>query len=258
MRQLILIAAVCVLVVCGASSQVRAELITNGGFETGTFSGWTVGTTQTDPFEAALFDGQNSQQISAGAGGYSWFVRDKPANYFGVGNIATPISGFSAFNGFDGSQGYFFLRQNFSTTDLLDSAILSFDYAVQSQYSGNPRVFTANILDSSGSTQLASVYSYTQATGNLPAWNPNNINLDLAPVLNSLGAGNYQLEFRIDIPQFFTGPAQFAIDNISLQVELAAVPEPASLSVFSICMLGAFGAARRRRKQQCASREVHV
>jgi hypothetical protein len=127
---------------------------------------------------------------------------------------------------------------------------LSFDYAVQSNYTGQSRVFTANILDATGTTQLANLFSYTRPAGHLPAWNPTNVDLDITSALNSLGAGDYQLEFRIDIPQNFTGPAQFAIDNIDLNAQpVSAVPEPSSLALFGLGSLGMGVIARRRKKQ---------
>jgi hypothetical protein len=257
--RLMQLAVACLAMMFATAATSYAGLITNGNFETGSFAGWTVGTTQADPFEAALNDGQNSERISAGAGGYSWFVRNKNANYFGSPDVATPITNFSAFNGFDGSPGYFYLRQGFSlSADPVVSANLAFDYAVQSNYSGESRVFTANILDATGTTQLANLFSYTRPTGYLAAWSPANVNLDIASVLNGLGSGDYQLEFRIDIPQSFTGPAQFAIDNIELNAEQAAtVPEPSSLVIFGLgaCIAGVGGAWRRRRanKPQAAA-----
>lgn len=248
-KNLVLVCAAVVAALVAAAEHAQAGLITNGDFETRTFSGWTVGTTQIDPFEAALNDGRNSLQVSAGGGGYSWFLRNQQANYFGSPNQATPITNFSAFNGFDGSPGYFFLRQGFSlTSDPLLSADLSFDYAVQSSYSGQSRVFTANILDSTGTTRLANLFSHTQPTGNQITWNPTNVDLDIASMLNGLGAGNYQLEFRIDIPQYFAGPAQFAIDNISLDTQVSTIPEPASLTLFGIGAVGMAYAARRRKR----------
>jgi hypothetical protein len=99
---------------------------------------------------------------------------------------------------------------------------------------------------------LANLFTYTRPTGTLTAWNPTNVNLDITSALSSLGAGDYQLEFRIDIPQNFTGPAQFAIDNIDLNAQqVSAVPEPSSLALFGIgaCVAG-LGAARRRRREK--------
>jgi hypothetical protein len=228
----------------GSIGQAKAvQLIGNGDFETGSFSAWTVGSTQVNPFQAVLNDGNNAQIVNSVSGQPAWFLRNKPANYFGT--PATPITNFSAFNGFDGSPGFFFLRQAFSVTDLLSSALLNFDYAVQSTYSGLPRVFTANILDLSN-TQLANVFSYTRPVGPNIAWSPTAITTDIAGVLNGLGMGTYQLEFRIDIPQNFTGAAQFAIDNIALNA--TPVPEPGTWMLMGTGLVGLLGYGWRRRK----------
>jgi len=188
--------------------------------------------------------------VNSISGAPAWFLRNQSAAYFAA--PATPITNFSAFNGFDGSPGLFFLRQGFSLspTPLL-FANLNFDFAVQSSYGGPSRVFTANILDNSGTIQLANVFSFNQPTGSQEAWNPANVGLDIATALNSLGAGNYQLEFRIDIPEDFTGPAQFAIDNISLETQV--VPEPSSLVLLGLGTIGVVFMGRRQRKRKMAA-----
>jgi hypothetical protein len=224
-----------------AGGTARADVIVNGGFETGTFAGWTAGSTQVSPFTAALNDGQNSQVVNSVSGSPAWFLRNKPANYFGT--PATPITGYSAFNGFDGSPGYFFLRQGFTTPGLLASAVLEFDFAVQSGYGGLPRVFDVNVLNTSGAIQ-ANVFTYSRPTGYLPEWTPTHVTKDIAGVLNGLGAGSYQLEFRTTIPQDYTGAAQSAIDNVSLELT-KPVPAPPAVLLFAFGIFG-LGFARRR------------
>jgi hypothetical protein len=63
---------------------------------------------------------------------------------------------------------------------------------------------------------------------------------DISSALAVLGASSYVLAFEQFVPQNFTGPAQFAIDNVSLDVK---VPEPASLGLLGL-------AAARRRKSK--------
>jgi hypothetical protein len=218
-------------------------LIGNGDFETSNFAGWTVGSTQANPFTAALHDGNNAQIVNSVSGQPAWFLRNRPATYFG-GFPAIPITNFSAFNGFDGSPGSFFLRQAFSVTAPLSSALLEFDYAIQSNYMGRPRLLTANILDLSNNP-LANVFSFTQPFGFNPSWSPTGVTTDITGVLNGLGAGNYQLEFRIDIPENFTGPAQFAIDNIALNA--TPVPEPGTWLLMGTGLVGLLGYGWWRR-----------
>jgi hypothetical protein len=245
----------------GGGGQVEAgpmQLITNGDFETGSFAGWTVGSTQATSFDASFNDGKNAQVVNNAGGGPAWYLRNQSETTFST--PATPISGYSAFNGFDGDPGYFYLRQTFSIASPLQSADLGFTYAIQSDY-GPPffssgtiqRVFDVNILDGSGSI-LANVYDYARPFGDNEAWSPTAISEDIASALNALGSGTYQLEFRETIPQSYTGPATFAIDNISLNVtsQVNPVPEPASLTVAGLGVLCLSAAAWRRRRQGAA------
>ena len=50
------LAVACVMVLMATADQLQADLVTNGNFETGTFAGWSVGSTQATPFTAALND----------------------------------------------------------------------------------------------------------------------------------------------------------------------------------------------------------
>lgn len=210
--------AVVAVVVSVATPSVAVELIINGDFETGTFAGWTADTTQLDPFQAGLNDGQNSDEIPGPIPStVSWVVRDVAATYSNW-DPADPILGYGAFNGFDGSPGYFYMRQPFTVAGDPVSAQLSFWYAVQSNYTGQSRIFTVNILDATATTQLATLYSHVQPTGTQTTWITTNVGSNVLGTLSVLGAGDYQLEVRVDIPQNFTGPAQFMVDEISLDV----------------------------------------
>lgn len=230
----------------GATFQAQAtQLIVNGGFETGTVAGWNATTTESSPFQAALNDGKNSQIVTGGPSNQAaWFVRNKAANYF-RNQAATPITGYSAYNGFDGSGGNFKMSQGFTVDGSTKSALLDFMFATQATYSGNMRTFDANIMNSTGTSVLFNAYHF-----DLPkqdsTWAIHSISLDISSALNALGAGNYMLTFQEFVPSFYTGPAQFALDNISLDVK--SVPEPASLGLLGLGLLGMAAARRRNRK----------
>lgn len=238
-----------IVVAVGALSAIpyasATQVLVNGNFETGTLAGWSATSTQNTSFQASLNDGQNSQVVNGGgSGGPVWYVRNRSANYFGT--PATPIAGYSAFNGFDGDPGVFTLRQAFSVSGPVASSILNFSFAAQATYSNLARTFDANILDSTGATVLFNAFHFVLPYSNT-SWVINNESLDISTALNSLGAGSYMLAFQENIPQSYTGPAQFAIDNISLDIaNRATVPEPGSIALLGLA-LGGLAVSRRKR-----------
>lgn len=222
-----------------------AQVLVNGNFETGTMAGWSATSTQATSFQAALNDGQNSQVVNGGgSGGPVWYVRNTPANYFGT--PATPIAGYSAFNSFDGDPGVFTLKQAFSVSGPVANSILNFSFATQATYGDQVRSFDANILDSTGTAVLFNAFHFVLPYSDT-SWAVHNESLDITTALNSLGAGSYMLAFQENIPQTYTGPAQFAIDNISLDItNRATVPEPGSIALLGLA-LGGLAVSRRKR-----------
>jgi hypothetical protein len=237
-----MIRTLCGLAVCYIVSQaaVAAPILVNGDFETGDFSGWTVGSTQVRPFEGAIFRPGYSAIAMNDAGTLgAWAIRDTQASFFG-GNPATPISGYSAFNGFNGSRGELYLKQDFAFSGGPSAALLTFDWALQSDccVDRNLRNFSVNLLDSAGAL-VSNIFDYTQPEGAHLAWNIQDEVFDLGSLFSSLASDVYTLEFLMDVPGTFTGPAQFAIDNIFLDIEpSASVPEPGSLLLLGLGLVG--------------------
>lgn len=185
-----------------------SELITNGGFSTGTFAGWTVGSNQTNPYQASFGGSGNTQIAYSDSGAPAWFLRNV------AGGSATPINGYTAFNGFDGSPGQFTLSQTIHIDETVSSAILKFDFASTTSYSGAVRTF--DVLLTQGGTTVANFYHFA-APFRDSAWSPvTQVSLDIGATLNALSAGDYKLTFIEIIPANFTGPGAFGLDNISL------------------------------------------
>lgn len=233
------------LLAFGAVTASANEVLVNGNFETGNFSGWTVSSSESSPFTAAFMDGQNSATANSTSGQPAWFVRNKPATYWS--SAATPISGYSAFNGFDGSGGNFTLSQAFTTTGSIGTAALGFTFGTQAQYSGSNRTFSVDIMNAAGTTSLANLYAFVLPQ-NVTDWTLHTISQDVAAKLNMLGAGSYRLQFTENVPGNYTGPAQFGIDNISLNIT-NNVPEPASVALVAAALLGVAGVRRSRRSK---------
>jgi len=243
MQQFVIMTIAAALGLGAATTATAAELLTNGGFETGTFSGWSATSTQQTSFQASLNDGQNSQIVSGGgSGGPVWYLRNQSANYFGTPQ--TPITGYSAFNGFDGDAGIFSLRQAFSIAGPVASAILGFSFATQASYTGAARTMDANILALNGSVAF-NAFHYVLPFNNSSSWSVSNNAIDITAALKTLGTGTYYLAFEQTIPQSYTGPAAFAIDNVSLSATTSNVPEPGALVILGAGLVG-LGVARRR------------
>ena len=231
-----------------------ATALTNGDFETGDFTGWTVGISPT------YAEGGRPYFIDTTGDG--WVVSNSSQGALSI----APHSGFSAFNGFDGgvvepvtgdslpeADLTFFLMQAFSFAAPLDSAALSFVYDIN----GGPaasgresRFLTVEILDAVTLEVLDTVYSFEVNSANRTnaAVPLTSIDMDIAAPLNALGAGAYFLNFGEHIPQWYTGAGTIMLDSISLTLEESAqVPLPAAAPAL-LAALGALGVAARRRR----------
>lgn len=177
-----------------------ANVLVNGGFETGDFTGWT--TAVSGPPYAPW------SVSSAGAGG-------------GIGSLAatSPTEGsFSAWNGFDGESPLEFTMYQ----DIIVPAngVLEFDYRAQWDFNfGDPALIGRDLIvelqDPDDSNVLQTLFTFntgdqsTNPTGDT-GWLTETIDV------SAFGGEHARLMFREVIPESSTGPGQMEFDNIRL------------------------------------------
>jgi len=237
-----------------ASSATAApvQLLTNGGFETGSFAGWTP-------------------SILAGSSG-ALFI-DTPGTTTPTSGLPTSLAGGSPHGAFYAvtdmfSPGTYSLTQTFFVPVLSSGLTLSFDLFANDT-GGGPFVHPSGLDFTSGGTlapnQHVRVDILTAAASPFDTGAGVILSLvapfvDPGPIPNpfttysfspaALGAlapgGTYQIRFgEVDNRGFLN----MGVDNVSLTSEV--VPEPTSMALFGLTALGmGIGIRRRRRKDQ--------
>lgn len=218
--------AACLSASIGAA---HAELITNGSFETGNFSGWTT----------------VNNGGTGGCGSNVWVVNSTGVN--GCTNNSktqgVPTAGnFAAFNTFDGDAVNYTLSQTIALPGSISAATLSFMDESIMAYSGALRSFRVDLFDATNTTLLFNFYLEQPGTNSNTPWTTHS--MDVTADLLAYAGQNVTLRFSNIIPQAYSGPAGFGLDNISL---VAQVPEPTTLAMLGLGLLGL--ASVRRRKQ---------
>lgn len=206
-----------------------AAAITNGSFESG-FSGW-VTHDLSSPFAPLSI-------ATAGSG-----------NSFGWSWSSTPTDGVqTAFSGFDGNgPGQISVAQDIGV--LGNGQQLSFDYRAAwdlvSFGATQARSFDVFIEEAGGGNLLGSFQVFSAAAGTRVD--------DTGALTGLVDLGgfvgqNVRIAFVLDVPENFSGPAQFQLDN----VRLSAVPEPWSLALVGLGLAGVAVSRRTRHSRRAA------
>ena len=208
------------LLALAASSTILAapiQLVTNGGFETGTLSGWTtsgLGTTGTCP------SANRDWNVSSSGGATGCVAVANPTN----GTYAAYVMG-------DGTGPLTYrLFQNIVVPDNVIGGSLSFDWA-RYNFADNDR--SLNVL-------LDGINVFSSSTYGQSSWT--NVLLDVSAILSAGAGTTMALEFDNYVPRTWTGGAGLGIDRVSVS---AAVPEPTTIALLGLGLLG-FAASRRK------------
>jgi hypothetical protein len=243
-----------------APAMATTELVTNGGFETG-LTGWSAAYTPTSTTCCYNYAGDGvdvhggDDVFGAPLGG--------TASLYGDWDAGAANNDFSKATDF-------YVRQQLTKLSDVTSATLTFSFnvaggayaAYQNGYQGYTEVLkrnvTANFLgaDQSLATNL---YTYerplvTDSSAFLVG--RHDVTIDVTTAFNALADGSFYLDFGRHIPQYFTGPGYYQLDNVSLSIGDAvappppttAAPEPASWALMILGLGGVGGLLRQRRR----------
>lgn len=213
------------LLLCGVAA-ADTELLTNGSFETGDFTGWTTVTTG-GPFRPWAVSG-------AGAGGG-----------FGMATTLPQDGSFVAWNGFDGGgpmefQMYQDVAIPVGTAELSWKDRIQWNFTLGGQAT-LPRTYNVQVRDPGTNSLLGTVFSFSTGTQSINPTGDTGWMMHTVDV-SAFGGQNIRLFFVESIPQSATGPGQLEFDAISLM----SVPEPAGLALLAV---GGLAVLLRRRRR---------
>lgn len=216
------------------ASFVSAASITNGDFETGDFTGWSLntdfGTGSTNDFSVSDSSGSYKGRIEADYWSILGDTFSTPLNDVFFGNI---------------------LFQNIDTTaNSGDSLELSFDWSFGGEDGAafDGEIFSVGLFDGLDYYKEDGTFGFlidpttSYGSGTFTAI------LDNATFANIVGWSiDFQLEVGADLTGFSNGFGSFVeIDNVTLTSISTQVPAPSSIALLLIGLLGIFKAKQRK------------
>lgn len=220
----------------GLSSAVQAaSVLVNGGFETGDFSGWRQRTINT----------ASTCQVD-------WHVAatDNHCQFTNTTLNAANEGDFAVYNTFDGAGPVdFVIEQDVNLSEgPMKSATLGFDLTYGWNMVGgtDPRMFSLAFYDTAGlliGSAFDLIVDPTIAATGFVDWT--SYSTDVLGLLADFAGETVTLRATVLVSQYYTGPASLGLDALSLDIDVGAVPIPAS-GLMLLLGLGGFAIARRR------------
>jgi hypothetical protein len=229
-----IISVTCLAATTSAANAALVELITNGGFETGTLAGWT----STD---------------QAGSDG-NWSIdNDGLTPLSGTPTVGSSSGSFYAVTDQTGP-GTHALEQSFFVPVGVSCLMLTFDMFVNDGFGSGAIVDPLGLDYTGGPNQHARVDIMTAAAGLFSTAAIDITSVLIAPMLDSFASnpnpyttymfdltsiltpgGTYKLRFAEVDNQLFLNQG---IDNVSLIANTTEVPAPSTLAIFALAMIG--------------------
>jgi hypothetical protein len=207
------------------------ELVKNGGFETGNLTNWNR---------------NDTSNLRCASGGTNWNVSTSGAATNCV-NAANPSgSTYAAYAMNDGptNTAYKLFQDLVIPLGTFSGA---FSFSLSSiNTSDASRTLAVRFLSTSG-VALNTIYSASTSSNNA-AWTT--ISRDVSTFLKNHNGQTLRLEFANTINTGWTGGAGIGIDNVSLKVNVNAVPEPASMALLGLGAMGLVASRRKRTAQR--------
>lgn len=232
----IVFAAAIAAVSAGANA---SPVLVNGGFESGSLAGWTVTGGNSGGCDT------NFNVSTTGTAAQCTGYAPIPASF-----VAPASGAYAAYASFDGAgPEHHTISQAFSIAAGTTSLDINWQDALgfgSGWIFPQPRVLSVNLLKSDGTLEATLL---SQSFTNVPAGilqNWTSYDVDASAFLADLGTGG-KLQFDLYMPQSFTGPGAFALDNVAV-VETSSVPEPASLALAGLALAGLAVTLRAKRR----------